>query len=85
MESNNIMSSMRNVRHLPDDFMHVKKFTNLDSLHHEKNEGLSNEIEESFSSEYDSDFLNMEKGSQMDISDQKQKFQKLKKWRSIVV
>jgi hypothetical protein len=85
MESNNIMSSMRNVMHLPDDFMHVKKFTNLDSLHHEKNEGLSNEMEESMSSEYDSDFLNMEKGSEMDISEQHQKFQKKKKRRSCIV
>mgnify|MGYP006894500613 CR=1 FL=1 len=60
MESNNIMSSMRNVRHLPDDFMHVKKFTNLDSIHHEKNEGLSNDMSVNLSSEYDSDFLNMD-------------------------
>jgi hypothetical protein len=85
MESNNIMSSMRNARHLPDDFMHVKKFSNLDTLHHEKNEGLSNEMEESLSSEYDSDFLHMEKGSEMDISEQHQKFQNKKKWRSNVV
>ena len=69
MDNNNIMSNMRNVRHLPDDFMHVKKFTNLDTLHHEKNEGLSNEMEDSLGSEYDSDFLNMENGSQMDISE----------------
>lgn len=60
MESNHIMSTFRNVRHLPDDFMHVKKFTNLDTLHHEKNEGLSNEMEESLDSEYDSNFLEMD-------------------------
>lgn len=83
----NVMSSMRNVMHLPDDFMHVKKFTNLDSLHHEKNEGLSNEMDESaLSSEYDSDFLNENmNGSQMDISEQHQKFQNKKKRRSNVV
>lgn len=43
--------SMSNVRHLPDDFMHVKRFTNLDTVHHENNDGLSSEKGHSLGSE----------------------------------
>jgi hypothetical protein len=75
------MLNMRNVKHLPDDFMHVKKFTNLDTVPHD-NQALS---KESVGSEYDSDFLELQ-DSQMDISDAGQKFQKHnKKWRSTIV
>lgn len=52
--------SMLNVRHQPDDFMHVKRFTNLDTVHHENNDALSGH-----SIDDDLDLSN----SQMDISD----------------
>jgi hypothetical protein len=42
-----------NVRHQPDDFMHVKRFTNLDTGHHDNNEALSSEKGHSLDSEND--------------------------------
>ena len=50
--NNHLMTgSMSNVRHLPDDFMHVKRFTNLDTVHHDNVDGLSSEKEHSIGSE----------------------------------
>ena len=50
--SNNLLSgSMMNVRHQPDNFMHVKKFTNLDTVHHDNNECLSGKVRHSEDSE----------------------------------
>jgi hypothetical protein len=51
-----LIAALRNTRHLPDDFMHVKKFTNLDTVPHD-NQVLS---KHSLGSEYDSDFLDLE-------------------------
>jgi hypothetical protein len=73
VDSHLIMGSLRGVRQQPDNFMHVKKFANLDAGH-------SNEQDASFdASEYDSDFL--DEDSKMDMSDLGQR----RKWRSSVV
>jgi hypothetical protein len=73
VDSHLIMGTLRGGRQQPDDFMHVKKFANLDAGH-------SNEMDASFdNSEYDSDFL--DEDSKMEMSDMGQ----IRKWRSSVV